>query len=196
MTKKLLGNLKEGLLFILSAPAGTGKTTLMDRLRAEFPCIVASVSYTTRAPRGGEVDGEHYHFIDEPLFKKMIKEDQFLEYVELYGKYYGTARAKVTEQLKKGRHVFLVIDTQGMKKLKGKIPLITIFISPPSLQELKKRLKARNTETEESLQKRLHWAEKEIEAKNNYDYLIVNDDLAIAYESLKSIVIAEEHKIR
>lgn len=190
-----LGNLAKGLLFILSAPAGTGKTTLVQMLTREFPCVVASISYTTRQPRPDEVEGIHYYFISKEQFIDRIAAGEFLEHVELYGDYYGTSRIWVENQLIKGKHVILVIDTQGAKLLKGN-SAVSIFIAPPSIEELERRLRLRQTETKEVIEKRLLWAKKELEAQNQYDYLIVNDDLSSAYHTLRSILIAEEHKIR
>lgn len=191
---KLVGNLKRGLPFILSAPAGTGKTTLINKLQKEFEVVKQSVSYTTRAPRRGEMEGVHYHFIDKKVFEEKIAAGDFLEWVELYGDYYGTSRQSVEDELEKGHHVFLVIDTQGALKLMDSWPATTIFVSPPSLEVLRYRLSKRKTETLSRIEERLKIANKELEASKNYDYQIVNDDLQTAYQTLKSIVIAEEHK--
>ncbi len=193
---KLLGNLKQGLLFIISAPAGTGKTTLVNMLCDEFDCIKASKSCTTRAPRQGEMPDVHYHFLSNAEFAHKIAQNEFLEYVQLYGHYYGTLKKTVEQLQLEGKHVVLNIDTQGALKLKGSLPAVYIFLQPPSLDELRRRLTYRQTETEEVILKRLAWAEQEIAASNFYDYHIVNDDLKIAYEILRSIFIAEEHRIR
>jgi guanylate kinase len=187
---------KKGLLFILSAPAGTGKTTLMNMLGGEFNNVIASISYTTRKPREGEEEGKHYFFISKEEFVARIEAGEFLEHVELYGDYYGTSELWVKDKLSQGKHVILVIDTQGAKLLKGKIAVITIFVAPPSIEELKKRLRLRKTESKEVIEKRIAWAKKELIAQKNYDYLIINDDLSIAYQALRSILIAEEHRIR
>lgn len=191
---KLLGNLKKGLVFVVSAPAGTGKTTLVQKLVQEFSCIVQSVSYTTRPRRYNESSGDHYHFITQDTFEKKIKEEEFLEYVKLYDDYYGTSKKWVESKQNAGKHVFLVIDTQGALQLVDTLDAQFIFIAPPSLKELKRRLVIRNTDTKEAIAKRLKWAEKELEAAHYYDYFIVNDSLNIAYEALRSIVIAEEHR--
>lgn len=196
MTPTLLGNLAKGLLFIVSAPAGTGKTTLVQLLMRDFPCVVASVSYTTRQPRSGEVEGIHYHFISHEEFAKKVKGNEFLEHVELYGEHYGTSKKWVEEQLNNRKHVILVIDTQGAALLKGKIEAVSIFIAPPSTEELERRLKKRQADSDTSIAKRLAWSEKEMEMKNHYDYLIVNDDLSHAYQVLRSILVAEEHRVR
>jgi guanylate kinase len=196
MNKKLLGNLKRGLLFIVSAPAGTGKTTLVDMLTKEFPQVVASVSYTTRKPRSGEVNGIHYHFISKEEFLSRVEKGEFLEFVELYGEFYGTSQAWLEEQLVKGRHVVLVIDTQGAIFLRGKVAATSIFLSPPSYEELAKRLTGRQTDSTAAIEKRLLWAKEEMSRKNVYDYVVINDDLPTAYQVLRSILIAEEHRVR
>ena len=196
MSTNLIGNLSKGLLFIVSAPAGTGKTTLVQLLTRDFPSVLASISYTTRQPRSGEVDGIHYYFISKEEFEKRIQDNDFLEHVKLYGDYYGTSKSWVGEKLNQKKHVILVIDTQGAKLLRDKIDVISIFVAPPSIEELERRLKLRQTESDEVIEKRLKWAKKELEAQDSYDYLIINDDLAKAYQTLRSILIAEEHRIR
>jgi len=193
---KLLGGLKKGLVFVLSAPAGTGKTTLVRMLTEEFACVVESVSYTTRKIRPGEAEGRDYYFVSETEFKKMKSEGGFLEHARVFGHEYGTSKKTVEEKLRQGKHVVLVIDTQGAKSLKGLLDAIYIFIRPPNFEELKKRLHGRQSETHESIETRLSWAEKEMEAAKEYDYLIVNENLELAYQILRSIFIAEEHRIR
>ena len=192
---KVLGGLKKGLIFIISAPAGTGKTTLVRMLTEEFDCVVESVSYTTRKPRPKEEEGSDYFFLSKEAFEKKIEEGEFLEYASVFGNYYGTSSKLVDQQRKEGKHVILVIDTQGAMALRESLPAVFIFIRPPSQEVLKKRLIERNADTDESIERRLQWAEKEISLANRYDYQIVNDDLQIAYEVLRSILIAEEHKI-
>lgn len=191
---RVIGNLKEGLLFILSAPAGTGKTTLVHMLSEEFSCVKESISCTTRAPRPSEIDGLHYHFLSEEEFKLKIKNEEFLEYAQVFGDFYGTLKKSVEEDRKKGSHVILVIDTQGAMQLKGKIKSSFIFISPPNLEELRERLQKRKTESEEKITKRLDWAKEELKMAPHYDYHIVNDNLIVAYDVLRSIIIAEEHR--
>lgn len=196
MADSLLGHLKRGLLFIVSAPAGTGKTTLVQLLSQEFSSVVASISCTTRQPRGGEVDGVHYHFLTEPEFMRRMEAGEFLEHVQLYGSYYGTSRHRVEELLNQGKHVVLVIDTQGLMQLKGKAEFISIFIAPPSFDILEQRLAKRQTESKQIMSERLVWAKEEMARQHLYDYLIVNDDLSVAYQILRSILIAEEHRLR
>jgi guanylate kinase len=185
---------ERGLAFIVSAPAGTGKTTLVEMLTNEFANVVASVSYTTRAPRPGEIPGKHYHFISETAFEQMIAGGEFLDYVKLYDTYYGSSRQWIEDNLQAGRHVILTIDTQGARQLQGVFPATSIFILPPSREELRRRLVARRTETECVIEKRLDWADQEIAASDFYDYRFINADLGMAYQVLRSIVIAEDHR--
>lgn len=197
MAQKLLGNLSKGFVFVLSAPAGTGKTTLVRMLSQEFPCIYESISCTTRPPRPGEIDGKDYYFLSKKEFENEIRQGDFLEYAEVFGYYYGTSQTHVFKQQEMGKHVFLVIDTQGAMQLKKKnFPAVYVFLSPPSLEELKERLIGRKTENMEAIEKRLSWARAEIEMMANYDYHIVNDNLSQAYIVLRSIVIAEEHRVQ
>jgi guanylate kinase len=191
---KLLGGLKKGLVFVVSAPAGTGKTTLVRMLCQEFDCIVESVSFTTRKPRANEIPGRDYHFISYAEFEKKLKENEFLEYAQVFNNYYGTSRLFVESEQKKGKHVILVIDTQGALQLMGSYTASFIFISPPSIAELRSRLSSRRSETQEAMEQRLSWAEKEMALRDRYDYNIINEDLQIAYQALRSIIIAEEHK--
>lgn len=196
MSEKLLGNLPQGLIFVLSAPAGTGKTTLVGMLRDEFTCVVESISCTTRAPRPDEISGKDYHFMDVATFEAKIAAGDFLEHAQVFGSYYGTSKEYVQQQQEKGKHVFLVIDTQGALQLKGKLNAIFVFISPPSLQELRERLFKRKTENLEMIEQRLSWAKQEMALAPKYDYNIINDNLHHAYDILRSIVIAEEHRVR
>jgi guanylate kinase len=190
----------KGLIFIISAPAGTGKTTLVKRLTDEFPHVKSSISYTTREPRQGEIEGVDYHFTDLTEFERKIKANEFLEFVQLYGHFYGTSRKWVEEEINKGNHVILVIDTQGGLLLKPKLqPMnaaVFIFLEPPSLEELKKRLLLRKTEPAPIVEQRLACVSREMEQGKQYDYKIINDQIDTAFEVLKSILLAEEHRIR
>jgi len=192
---KLLGNFEKGLVFVISAPAGTGKTTLVKKLQEEFSCVKTTTSFTTRSPRVGEIQGVDYHFISIEEFKKKIDKFEFLEYVELYGDYYGTSKNNIETLQLQGNHVILVIDTQGGLRLKKMIDATLIFVMPPSLEELAKRLEMRKSETPDVIKKRLEWAKNEIEDANHYDYKIVNDNLKTAYQTLRSILVAEEHRV-
>ncbi len=188
-----------GIVFVVSAPAGTGKTTLVERLKSEFPQVVQSIAYTSRSPREHEVNGVHYHFVTKEEFKERLKTGDFLEHVELYGTYYGTSRLWVEARLKENKMVFLVIDTQGALILQQhslKFPIVYIFIKPPSIDALQARLLKRATETEESMRIRLAQAEQELSRESYYDYSIVNDQFEEAYQALKAIFIAEQHRIR
>lgn len=190
----LLGTGRRGKIFLVSAPAGTGKTTLVHMLLDEFSTLRESVSYTTRIAREGEVEGQHYHFVTQEAFDAMVEKEEFLEYVNLYSHSYGTPRRWVEEQLVQGVDVVLVIDTQGALLLKGKVDATLIFISPPTLEDLRVRLNKRKTESPEAIEKRLAIAEDEISQVKQYDYHIINDDLQTAYQVLRSILIAEGHR--
>lgn len=191
----LIGSMKKGFAIVVSAPAGTGKTTLVRMLIDEFPeAITQSISCTTRPPREGEIDGKDYVFLKEDAFQKRVKRGEFLEYAQVFDHHYGTLAETVEKQRLSGKHVALVIDTQGAMALKGKLDALFIFVAPPSLEVLKERLENRQTESEDVRKKRLDWAAHELEQAAHYDYQIVNDDLNVAYQVLKSIVIAEEHR--
>ncbi len=197
MNNQLLGNSSHGLIFVISAPAGTGKTTLVNMLTHEFPAVVRSVSCTTRQPRPSEHEGKDYLFLSKEAFEAKIEQGDFLEHAQVFGDYYGTSQAFVKKQQALGKHVVLVIDTQGALQLQKQLKeAIFIFISPPSLVELKERLHKRKTENPQSIEERLAWARRELEMVSHYDYHIINDHLETAYTVLKSIFIAEEHKVR
>jgi len=196
MKQKILGNLKKGLFFIISAPAGTGKTTLTRMLTKEFPSVIESVSFTSREPRRDEKEGVDYFFVTKEEFEKKIKEDDFLEYAKVFDHYYGTSKTFVEKKLNEKKHVILVIDTQGAMKLKNKIECTYIFISPPTIDTLKERMKKRADIDDKEIEKRLSWANEEMKQIKNYDYNITNIDLDKSYEELRSIIIAEEHKVK
>lgn len=191
-----LGNHKKGSLFVISAPAGTGKTTLAQMLCEEFKCVIKSISCTTRSKRPAEIDGQDYHFLTTEQFKKKIEEGDFLEYAQVFDHYYGTSRQFVEDHLNQGKHVVLVIDTQGAMQLKKSTDAIFIFIVPPNIEELRRRLNGRKTDTACAIEQRLSWAEEELKLALSYDYQIVNEELSVAYDVLRSILIAEEHKNR
>lgn len=196
MSRKPLKNLEKGRVFVVSAPSGTGKTTLVKMLCDEFDAVVRSISCTTRKMRPGDVEGVDYYFISKEEFDEKEKTGEFLESATVYEDFYGTLKQTVTALQDKGKHVVLVIDTQGGEQVRKKINATLIFIAPPSLNELKRRLKDRNTDSVQSIDERLSWARKEIEKGKTYDYFIVNDDLNEAYEVLKSIIITEKHHHR
>jgi len=192
--QELLPRKKRGRLFVLSAPSGTGKTTLIHRLLTEFASIRVSISCTTRKKRPEEIDGKDYLFLSEIEFIRRRENQEFMESTFLCGHYYGTLKKSVEEQLDLGYHVFLVIDTEGAKVLReDKNEPTLIFIMPPNMAALQERLQKRNTETEEDKQIRLAQAKKEMQCACMYDYIIVNDEFDVAYDILRSIVIAKEY---
>lgn len=183
---------KQGLLLVISGPSGAGKGTICKELM-ENGNFWLSVSATTRSPRKGEADGQNYYFLTKENFKDRIKQNDFLEYAEVYGNYYGTPKSNVLEKLKNGKDVILEIDIQGALKVKENYPKgIFIFILPPSMEELKNRIIKRGSETEESLMTRFKSAYKEINYVSKYNYAVINDKVEKAVEKIKSIIIAEK----
>lgn len=181
-----------GLLITVSGASGTGKGTVCSRLLETTPTLTYSISATTRAPRGGEVDGREYFFFDREQFQQKIERGEFLEYADVYGNYYGTLRSYVDGQRDAGRDVLLEIDIQGALKVKAACPDgIFVFLLPPSLDELKHRIIGRGTESEESLARRLSSAPTEINVGRRYDYVVVNDTVENAVEKIKAIMVAE-----
>lgn len=187
---------QEGLTFVISAPAGTGKTTLANMLVEEFDRVKRCVTCTTRKPRKEEVHGKDYFFLTEEEFRLMAKKREFLEYVNLFEYSYGTPKQWIADQKKQGYHVLLVIDVQGAMNLRDKIDAVYVFLSPPTKDELRLRLNKRAMDTQEEIELRLSQAEKEMQEALHYDYQIINRDLHTAYQVLRSILIAEEHKIK
>ena len=180
---------KPGSIFIISAASGTGKTTLVSRVIASHPEIRVSVSHTTRAPRGGEIPGQHYHFIDPTKFEQLISEGAFLEYAMVYGNYYGTSIEGVKMLQDSGFDVILEIDVQGAQQVRRNLPeAVGIFILPPSFQVLAERLHGRGTDEPEVIEKRLNKARSEIEQSLLFDYVVVNDDLVQAEMDLVHII--------
>ncbi|SMF37583.1 guanylate kinase [Pseudogulbenkiania subflava] len=181
-----------GNIYIVIAPSGAGKTTLVSALLAVDPAVQLSVSYTTRAPREGEVEGTHYHFVGKEQFLAMIEAGDFLEHAEVYGNYYGTSSAWLREKLAEGRDILLEIDWQGAEQVRRLFDgVITIFIAPPSINELERRLRGRATDSEEVIQRRLAEARSEVDRAALYDYIVVNDDIERAKQDLISIIRAE-----
>ncbi|WP_297456652.1 guanylate kinase [Persephonella sp.] len=186
--------MKKGELFILSSPAGGGKTTLANLLIQEIPNLKRVITCTTRKPRPGEKNGVDYYFLSREEFEKRIRENDFLEYAVVHGNYYGTPKKEVEDELQKGFDLLLVIDVQGMRQIvSNKKDVITIFILPPSLDELVKRMKERG-DSEEEIQKRLETAKKEIPAWKEYNYVVINDNLDKAKENLKHIILSSRLK--
>lgn len=189
---------EKGLLIVVSGPAGVGKGTLCKRLFTQAECLDLeySVSVTTRNPRPGEIEGKEYYFRSREEFQKMIKNNEFLEWAEFCGNLYGTPLFHVHNVLKKDKTILLEIDIQGAKLVKKVFPEgVFVFIVPPSFAELAERLHGRGTETEEVIRLRLAQAVEEMENIKDYDYAVENDEIAIAAEKLKSIIIAEKCRI-
>ena len=184
-----------GQLFIISGPSGSGKDTIIEQYRACHPDMQFSISHITRPIRGNEIPGQKYHFTDRESFLRMVEQDEMLEYAEYCGNFYGTPRAPIEKWLADGFHTIVEVDVQGAMKIKSKMPdAVMVFIMPPSMQVLEKRLLGRNTESEEAARKRLHSAVKEIACAREYDYIIVNDDLQDAVKVFESIVTAQDAK--
>ncbi|MDP9269038.1 MAG: guanylate kinase [Acidobacteriota bacterium] len=188
-----------GILYIISAPSGSGKSTLVTEIRKVVPDLEFSVSYTTRPKRGSEQNGREYYFISRDEFERMISANDFLEYADVFGNYYGTAQRFLHEAAKRGKDLLLDIDVQGEKQVKQKVPgAASIFVLPPSRQVLELRLRRRSeaegADSEAVIQRRLHEASKEIENYPNYDYILVNDQLERSIDQLKAIVVGERLK--
>jgi len=185
--------LQPGILLVLSAPSGTGKTTLARRLLAELPDAIFSISVTTRQARGREQDGVDYHFVDVASFQERIERGEFVEWAEVHGHFYGSSQAVVDEARARRGVAIFDIDVQGGQAIKRKHPdTVTVFVLPPSMDELERRLRERGTDAEETIRRRMLAARSEIERGiATYDYILVNDDFERAYRDLRSVVIAE-----
>ncbi|MFW6081027.1 MAG: guanylate kinase [Desulfosalsimonas sp.] len=180
---------QKGRLFILSAPSGTGKTTLCRRILSAFPDMRYSVSFTTREPRTGEKDGREYHFIPSEKFEQMIRENRWAEWAVVHGNYYGTSADLLEGELASGHDVLLDIDVNGASQITKRFPdSVTVFIMPPSMEDLKNRLEKRSSEPPEVIEKRLRAAELEMAHRHDYNHLIVNDNLDEAARELESLI--------
>jgi guanylate kinase len=182
--------MKQPKLVIVSAPSGAGKTTLCQRLLGDFSELELSVSSTTRPPRGSERNGVDYHFTSQQEFERQVAAGRFAEWALVHGSYYGTSKTTIEQAFARGKSVLLEIDVQGAASLRKVYPkeCVSIFISPPSLEELERRLRARGTDSEETIQKRLKNARDEMARSGEYDHIVVNDTLEHAYEHLRDIV--------
>jgi len=179
----------KGRIFIISAPSGSGKGTVIDHLLKLRPGLVFSVSATTRAARPGEVDGVSYYFVTRDRFMQMIRDDEFLEYCRYVGEYYGTPEAPILENVGSGRDVLLDVEVQGAKQIRDKLPeAVAIFIVPPDMEELERRLRGRGTDSEEKLEARLKRARLELEMQGFYDHIVVNDHVERVAEEILSII--------
>ena len=183
---------KKGLLVIFSGPSGSGKGTIMKSLLARREDTVLSVSMTTRAPRPGEIDGYHYHFVTREEFMKTIEEDGFLEYAEYNGNFYGTPEAPIRRLLNEGKNVMLEIEVQGAEKVMDhRSDVVSIFITTPSYAELERRLRGRGTEPEEVIQGRMKTSQYELSRAFRYQYIVLNDEVEKAVERITTIIDAE-----
>ena len=188
---------KNGVVLVLSGPSGAGKSSLINKISEDIGDFYFSISTTTRPKRDGEVDGVHYHFATHEAFQKDIEENHFLEYALVHGNYYGTSIKPVRKALEKGQLVIFDIDVQGNTAVNNRLGDITtsVFITPPSLKELEKRLKNRSTDADEVIYKRIEMAKREIQRISEYDFLVINDDLDKAAEMLKKIAMTAKLKI-
>lgn len=183
------------LLLILSSPSGAGKTTLTNKLREAFGTLRFSVSHTTRRPRPNEQDGREYHFVDRPRFEAMVKAGAFAEHAEVHGNLYGTSLEEIRAARAGSSGVIFDVDYQGARQIKAHFPeAVGVFILPPTLAELERRLRGRGTEDDATTRRRLEAAKREIEHYGFFDYVIVNDDVQTAHEKLRGIVLAERCK--
>jgi len=180
-----------GTLYIISAPSGAGKTSLVKVLIERLSGLTVSVSHTTRAPRPGEAEAEHYHFTDHGTFSARARQGEFLEYAEVFGNFYGTAREPVEQMLRDGTDVILEIDWQGAQQVRKAMPeSVSIFILPPSLNELEQRLRSRGQDADDVIARRMREATSEMQHHNEYDYLVVNRDFDAALSDLVAIIRA------
>ena len=184
---------RKGMLLVISGPSGAGKGTLVSRLLDKDPTFCFSVSVTTRGRRENEIEDVHYHFISDEEYDKLLAEDAFIEHASVHGNRYGTLKSEVYDRMERGQNVLLDIDPQGARAVMAKEKdCVSVFILPPSYHDLKVRLHTRNTENEEEIQRRLNNARGEIRQMNKYRYLVVNDNLDLAFEQLSAIVRAEK----
>ncbi|MET0720892.1 MAG: guanylate kinase [Tardiphaga sp.] len=188
---------RRGLMFVLSSPSGAGKTTLTRMLISEIPELKMSVSVTTRPKRPGEENGRDYYFVDQQRFDEMVAQDELLEWARVFDNCYGTPRAPVEEALAAGRNVLFDIDWQGTQQLRGRAPkdVVSVFILPPSVQALEQRLHTRAQDSDAVIRGRMKKAGDEMSHFDAYDYIVINDNIGIAFESVKSILRAEQLKL-
>ena len=187
---------ERGMLFVVSAPSGAGKNAILRPILQNDPNLSYSISATTRQPRQGEVDGHDYFFLSQAEFCRRIEQGEFAEWAEVHGHLYGTLRSELTERMASGKDLILELDVLGMRNLKGVFPeAVAIFIAPPSLEELERRLRNRGTEDDATIKLRLKNAEMEMAAINEYDYVVVNDEIEAAISETKKIIAEERQRI-
>jgi guanylate kinase len=188
---------RRGVLFVVSAPSGAGKTTLCKELAARVSSLKHSISYTTRAPRPGELDGREYFFVDARYFQSLIERNEFAEWAQVYGQRYGTPRTPLVEMMDKGVDVLLEIDVQGARQIKKAFEdAVYVYILPPSIDALRLRLEQRGGDSPEEIQRRLQKVREEMWSYREYDYIVKNDDMANAIKELEAIVLAERIKTK
>jgi len=186
-----------GLLFVVSAPSGTGKTTLVERLVEGTPHLKMSRSYTSRAARQGETDGVDYNFVTRERFEAIAAAGEFLEWADVFGNLYGTSAADTERVLESGSDVVLVIDVRGARQVRRRgVETTAIFVMPPSLEALERRLRGRSKDSEEAMQQRLRVARQEVAAFAEYDFVVINDEVTAAVDRLRSIVLAERARLK
>jgi guanylate kinase len=186
---------RKGLLLVVSGPSGAGKTTLCREIRAMMPGLRPSVSYTTRRPRPGEKNGREYFFVDSPTFGRMVEEDEFAEWAVVYGHRYGTPRKAMADMIARGIDVLLEIDVQGAMQIKARFPeAVNVYVLPPSIGELRRRLEQRAGDAPEEIARRLRRAREEVRSFRQYDYIVRNEDLKEAVKALEAIITAERVK--
>ena len=185
------------MLFIVSAPSGTGKTTVVERLVKVTDRLKLSRSYTSRAPRGDEADGVDYNFVSRATFERMVAGGEFLEYADVFGNLYGTHAGDTVRCLESGDDVVLVIDVQGARKVRATgLPHVAVFVMPPSYEVLEQRLRGRSKDSDDAIRRRLDVAREEVSAFEEYDYVVMNDDLESCVQRIKAIVLAERSKLQ
>jgi guanylate kinase len=188
---------RRGLLFVVSAPSGTGKTTVVEQLVRVVPDLALSRSYTSRPIRAGEADGIDYNFVTRTRFEEMVEADAFLEWADVFGNLYGTGAAEAEHELAAGRDLVLVIDVQGARQVRLRCSdTVNVFVLPPSFAVLERRLRGRSNDSEDAIQRRLQTAREEVAAVLEYDYVVVNDELDACVDRLRSVVMAERARLR
>ena len=189
---------EQGKMFILSSPSGVGKTTLTKKIAANNKNFTISISHTTRKPRPNEINGKDYHFVSIEKFNSLIKENNFYEYANIFDNYYGTLKKTVKELLSQGKYILFDIDWQGTQQLKKikELSIVTIFILPPNIKVLKNRLLSRHKDQEELIEKRMNKFNEEVSHWNEYNYVVINDDLNICYDKILKIITSEKKGIK
>jgi len=191
-----MSNRPRGLLFVVSAPSGTGKTTLVEQLVGQMAGLTISRSYTSRAAREGETDGVDYNFVTRARFEAMVAKGEFLEWADVFGNLYGTSAADTHQLLESGRDVVLVIDVQGARAVRRRgMETTAIFVMPPSLQVLEQRLRGRSKDSEAAIKERLRVARQEVASYAEYDFVVINDELPATVDGLRSIIVAERARL-